>query len=179
MDPTCRGAAKGETTATWSILQGERRLFGPNWAVSILPYIDQQNLFNANTDEPANISRSRRRRADRNGTGRRERILRGRTTLVDTVIPGFLCPSDANNQNFFVNAKRPRWEPQGWAAQVAITASRPGKRITTIASAGKATKVTKNLSGPSGLIASPMMSSNYGTKIQFVTDGMSNTIMAW
>ena len=146
--------------------------FGPNWAVSILPYIDQSNLFNANSPNlqtfpgvvigvptgtpPAGV----------NG-------LTWRTTLVDAVIPAFLCPSDAYNQNFYINANVPGGA-QGWArGNYGVTAAQEDYDHV----AGGATKTTSKLGGPSGLIASAMMSSNYGAKIQFVTDGMSNTIM--
>ena len=123
--------------------------FGPNWAVSILPYIDQQNLYNANLPNlqtfpgvvvgvptgspPAGV----------NG-------LTWRSTLVDSVIPGFLCPSDAFNQQFFVNANVPGGVMMGEGGDgYGVTAAQEDYDHV----AGGATKVTKNLSGPSGLIA--------------------------
>ncbi|HEY3963490.1 MAG TPA: DUF1559 domain-containing protein [Planctomycetaceae bacterium] len=146
--------------------------FGPNWAVSILPYIDQQNLYNTNSTNlqtfPGVVIGVPTGSPPSGVNG-----LTWRSTLVDTVIPAFLCPSDANNQNFFVNAKVPGGA-QGWArGNYGVTAGQEDYDHV----AGGATKLTKNLSGPSGFIASPMMSSNYGATIQFITDGMSNTMM--
>jgi prepilin-type N-terminal cleavage/methylation domain-containing protein len=149
--------------------------FGPNWAVAILPFIDQQNLYDANSANlqtfpgisPVPLSK-KTTPAGVNG-------FTWRTTLVDTVIPVYQCPSDANNQSFFVNAAVPGGV-NGWArGNYGVVAGYEDYDHV----AGGATYNT-SAAGPiaaAGMISSPMMSSNYGAKIAEIKDGMSNTFM--
>jgi hypothetical protein len=145
--------------------------FGPNWAVALLPFIEQQGLYNANltnlnafpgvfvgvptNTEPAGV----------NGLAWR--------SFVDQRIPVYTCPTDGNNLNFFVNPAVPG-APQGWArGNYGVTAGYEDYDHV----AGGAIYKTSSKGVAKGLTSSPMMSSNYGCKIADVMDGTSNTIM--
>ena len=145
--------------------------FGPNWAVALLPYIDQQGLYDSNQ---ANLKTFP-------GvfigvpTGTPPAGVDGLTwrSLVDQTIPVYSCPSDGNNLSFYVNANVPGGA-KGWArGNYGVTAGYEDYDHV----AGGATKVTSTKGVAKGLTSSPMMSSNYGARIADILDGTSNTMM--
>ncbi len=67
-------------------------LFGPNWAIAILPYIDQQNLYNVNQPNlqtyPGVFVGVPTNTAPPGANG-----LTWRLTIVDQTVPGYVCPT--------------------------------------------------------------------------------------
>jgi prepilin-type N-terminal cleavage/methylation domain-containing protein/prepilin-type processing-associated H-X9-DG protein len=150
--------------------------FGPNWAVAILPWIEQVGLYQANyanlqtypgvfVGVPTNTPP-----AGVNG-------LTWRTTLVDQRIPLYLCPSDANNNsaNNYNNPAVPGgvngWARGNYGATAGYDDYDHVARGAIIASA------KSNVAGAAGLVSSPVMSSSYGARIAEISDGTSNVNM--
>lgn len=147
--------------------------FGPNWAIAILPFIEQNTLYNANYANlqtfpgvfigiPTNTPP-----AGVNGLTWR--------AFVGTTIPVYLCPSDAYNQAVYSNPAVPDGGV-GWArGNYGVTA---GYEDYDHVAGGATFKSSKsNVAGKAGMVSSAMMSSNYGAKIADILDGPSNTIM--
>ncbi len=145
--------------------------FGPNWAVTLLPYIEQNNLFTqANVQSfpgvPYTVGAN-----PPSGVSMAWAVVRG------TTVKPYLCPSDSNNQQ--------QWNPvtniggfglTGWArGNYGVTAGYEDYDHVS----GGATKVTTAAGIPKsfGMVSSPVMAANYGARILEITDGTSNTIM--
>jgi prepilin-type N-terminal cleavage/methylation domain-containing protein/prepilin-type processing-associated H-X9-DG protein len=150
--------------------------FGPNWAVAILPWVEQATLYQANYanlqtfpgviigvptgNPPAGV----------NG-------LTWRTTLVDQRIPLYLCPSDANNNsgNNYNNPAVPGGV-NGWArGNYGVTCGYDDYDHHAGGTNFKSAK--SNVAGAAGLVSSAVMASNYGARIAEITDGTSNVNM--
>jgi prepilin-type N-terminal cleavage/methylation domain-containing protein/prepilin-type processing-associated H-X9-DG protein len=143
--------------------------FGPNWAVLILPFIEQNNLYTvgnvmsfpgvayvpgSNADPGANMSWR---------------------VIVGTKLKVYLCPSDGNSNNNYLNASVPG-SPTGWArGNYGVTAGYDD--YDHVAGGAVFTTSKKNACGAAGLVSSPVMSSNYGTSLTSITDGTSQTAM--
>ena len=140
--------------------------FGPNWAVLILPFIEQQNLYSVanvmsfpgvpvvqnNVDPGANMSWR---------------------VIVGTSLKVYLCPTDPNNRMNFLNPSVPG-TATGWArGNYGVNAGYEDYDHV----AGGATYNTskKNACGAAGLFSSAVMSANYGARLTDITDGTSNT----
>jgi prepilin-type N-terminal cleavage/methylation domain-containing protein/prepilin-type processing-associated H-X9-DG protein len=152
--------------------------FGPNWAIMILPYLEQEALYkqsNASaypgfTPVPS----------DKKGN-----IVIGMPFVLDwmsiagTELPVFMCPSDAYNQSSLYNdpTTGPIGGPaNGWArGNYGVTAGYEDYDHQN----GGASYQTSQAGIPqqNGMISSPMMSANYGARFAEVLDGLSNTIM--
>jgi prepilin-type N-terminal cleavage/methylation domain-containing protein/prepilin-type processing-associated H-X9-DG protein len=157
--------------------------FGPNWAVLLLPYIEQDNLYrqsNASTYPgfspiphlpnanaiPASVY------AQFNNSWR---SVRGATVKT------YLCPSDPNNQTPYndpVAVARNTAPPElGWAR--GNYAANAGFDDYDHVNGGAS--YTSSAGGTGwplfNVVSSPVMSSNYGSKITDISDGTSNTIM--
>jgi prepilin-type N-terminal cleavage/methylation domain-containing protein len=146
--------------------------FGPNWAVLILPYIEQDNLYRqANVTSFPGVPISTPTGSPPpgvNGTGWR--------TIVATAVKTYLCPSDGNNRKPFLNPAVPG-TPEGWArGNYGVTAGYDDYDHVAGGAVFKSSK--KNVAGAAGLVSSPVMSSNYGAALTDITDCTSNTIMA-
>ena len=148
--------------------------FGPNWAVAILPFVEQNGLYQANyanlqTFPGAFIGTP---------TGKPPAGVNGltwRTTLVDQKIPVYRCPSDAYNNDNYVNPAVPGGV-SGWArGNYGVTAGYDDYDHVAGGAVFKSAK--SNVAGAAGLMSSPVMSSNYGAKIAEITDGTSNVNM--
>src|SRR5579864_7280519 len=89
-------------------------LFGPNWAVAILPFMEQQGLYDS-----ANLrSYCAAFVPPPDGTGTAPSGVDGlpwRLGLVATKIPAYLCPSDAYNALAFFNPNVPGDNDGTWA----------------------------------------------------------------
>ncbi|MDB5335510.1 MAG: hypothetical protein JWN70_1129 [Planctomycetaceae bacterium] len=143
--------------------------FGPNWAVKLLPYIEQTALYtSSNLDSfpgvivgtpigtpPGGV----------NGNG-----WRG---LVGNRIATMLCPSDANNQTPFFSASVPG-TATGWAR--GNYGAVAGYEDYDHVAGGAVYKSSKNPTKAAGLSSSAVMSSNYGAKLAEILDGTSNTM---
>jgi prepilin-type N-terminal cleavage/methylation domain-containing protein/prepilin-type processing-associated H-X9-DG protein len=142
--------------------------FGPNWAVLLLPFIDQGPLYGqANVAAYPGIP-----------------ITIGTTPAYATVnnswrsvggvdLAVFQCPSDgANRQHYTDPSSNPANPGVGWArGNYGVTASFQDYDHM----AWGRTRAT-NVLGTS-ILASPMMAANYGARFAEVTDGLTNTIM--
>lgn len=143
--------------------------FGPNWAVLILPYIEQSSLYQlANvTSFPGVVISS--------PNGHPPSGVDGLTwrSVVGTRMPAFLCPSDAFNANNFVSASVPG-VTGGWArGNYGVTAGY--EDYDHVAGGASYKSSSSNVAGKAGLNSSPVMSSNFGSRFAAITDGLSNT----
>jgi prepilin-type N-terminal cleavage/methylation domain-containing protein len=129
--------------------------FGPNWAVLILPYMEQGNLFNLYQNNVKNYLLS-------NGADQSWRNIRTQS------IPIFLCPSDTSPTTpFALNGGN-------WARGNYAACAGPGWLYQTVG--GNSTRVSyQGKSYSSGGI----MGVNYGDNLAALTteDGSSSTIM--
>jgi prepilin-type N-terminal cleavage/methylation domain-containing protein/prepilin-type processing-associated H-X9-DG protein len=138
--------------------------FGPNWAVTILPFIEQDNLYkasNASSYPGVPIAQGVR------PTNTNQQWL----SIVATDLKVYLCPSDAYNRVHYMD---PTVVPGEWArGNYGATA---GYEDYDHVANGFIKRTTQK--GPiKGVSSSPMFSANYGAKIAEVLDGLSNTIM--
>jgi prepilin-type N-terminal cleavage/methylation domain-containing protein/prepilin-type processing-associated H-X9-DG protein len=156
---------------------GARNPFGPNWAVIILPYIEQGPLYQqSNASAYPGVSPVPSDTSGATVTGMPFNLTW--LTIVGTSIPTYLCPSDPNNQQPYNDpASGPLGGPAtGWArGNYGATAGyedydhqNGGASYTT-----KAAGIPKQ----NGMVSSPVMACNYGAKLLDITDGTSNTIM--
>jgi prepilin-type N-terminal cleavage/methylation domain-containing protein/prepilin-type processing-associated H-X9-DG protein len=137
--------------------------FGPNWAVLLLPYIEQDNLYNLGNpmSYPGVPIVQGAAPTGANQTWR---------SIVATDIKTFLCPSDGNNSQHYAD---PMVSPGNWArGNYGVTAGWEDYDHV----ANGATKTTTSAGVMKGFVSSPMMSANYGARFAEVTDGLSNTI---
>jgi prepilin-type N-terminal cleavage/methylation domain-containing protein/prepilin-type processing-associated H-X9-DG protein len=151
--------------------------FGPNWAVLILPYIEQGPLYTqSNASAYPGVSPVP---SDTNGS-----VVTGMgfnltwLSIVGTNVPTFLCPSDPNNSKPYLDpATGPLGGPAtGWArGNYGVTAGYEDYDHQN----GGATYTTSAAGIPkqNGMVSSPVMSCNYGARLLEITDGTSNTIM--
>ncbi|QJW94492.1 DUF1559 domain-containing protein [Frigoriglobus tundricola] len=146
--------------------------FGPNWAVTLLPYIEQNNLFTqANVQSFPGVAYTIGQDPPPSNASMAWAVVRG------TKVKPYLCPSDSNNQQ--------PWNPTsniggngltGWArGNYGVTAGYEDYDHVS----GGATYTTSKAGIPKsfGMVSSPVMAANYGAKILDITDGTSNTIM--
>jgi prepilin-type N-terminal cleavage/methylation domain-containing protein/prepilin-type processing-associated H-X9-DG protein len=141
--------------------------FGPNWAVLLLPYVEQQGMY----DQAAPMSYpgvpitigSRPSNANQNW-----RILRNVEVKV------YQCPSDGfRKQHYNDSSGAPT--PADWArGNYGATAA--WEDYDHVANGN--TQLTSSAGVMKGFTASPLMSANYGARLAEVTDGLSNTIAA-
>ncbi|HEX4588749.1 MAG TPA: DUF1559 domain-containing protein [Gemmataceae bacterium] len=142
--------------------------FGPNWAVLVLPFIEQDALFrqsNASaypgvTIVPGTVP---------TGTDQSWRAIR------NVEVKTYLCPSDANNTQHWNNPAATSTPEVDWArGNYGVTAA---FQDVDHMSNGSTYNTRNSIPGYPLVVASPMMSGNYGAKIADVADGSSNTIM--
>ena len=150
--------------------------FGPNWAVNLLPYIEQTNLYNqANTPSypglPVAPAKAKPSAAGYNLSWMQ---------IAGTKVKTYTCPSDPNTGTNFVSANpnfAARQGPAGgWArGNYGVTA---GYEDYDHVEGGNVYSSSKgNVAGMNGMVSSAMMSANYGAAIAEVTDGTSQTAM--
>jgi len=120
--------------------------FGPNWAVHILPNMEQAPLYNQYAASITAFTAT-------NGADQSWRNIRG------TVIPTYLCPSDANGQNVNFALNGGGWARGNYAANAG------GGWICDSVNG----RATDNIRG--GIIVI-----NGLIKMTDVTDGLSNTV---
>lgn len=147
--------------------------FGPNWAVLILPYIEQQALYDqANPRSYPGLAPVPLKKSA---------LIPGMNTSWQVVraspVPVYQCPVDANNQTAYNNPNTfsDPAAPVGWArGNYGVTA---GWEDYDHVNGG--TTMTTTSKGPlKGYVSSPVMSANYSARMTDITDGSSNTIMA-
>jgi prepilin-type processing-associated H-X9-DG protein len=141
---------------------GAANPFGPNWAIFLLPYIEQQNLYNqANPSSypgTANL-------ANLTSYNVSWRQVRGAT------IKTYLCPSDSG-------ADIPFTDPNG-APPEANWARGNYACSSGTADTDHHINGSNGISFPPfpGLSKGPVMSINFGCRIAGITDGTSNTFL--
>ncbi len=171
--------------------------FGPNWAIMILPYIEQQSLFNSSNvagypgwagpySDPAAQSAPNASKYNMDWCN---------TTVRTTRLGVFVCPTDSNNQNgaFFYDqtayssnpAQAPK-DPQSggpllnWARgnYASVNGSSDiDHEVNGFAGDDYFIAPYNNYAAKIGVPHVGMIGANYGKKIAEVTDGLSNTAM--
>jgi prepilin-type processing-associated H-X9-DG protein/prepilin-type N-terminal cleavage/methylation domain-containing protein len=136
--------------------------FGPNWAVFILPYIEQQALYQqANPSSYPGTTNF----ANPAGYNISWRVIRG------AKVKGFICPSDTGHEVLFTDPSgapvQGDWARGNYAASDA---------------AGDADHHIGGNPNPSedpleGINKGPVMAINYGARLADITDGTANTFM--
>jgi len=121
--------------------------FGPNWAVYILPYVEQKGLYDQFSASIDNFKTS-------NGTDQSWRGLRGNK------IPVYLCPSDSTGQDTLFSLNGGGWARGNYAANTG-----GGWICDSVAS-----RSTDGFRGGVLVI-------NGGLRMNDITDGTSNTVM--
>ena len=154
----------------WKIVQDKddfmdfTKPFGPNWAVLLLPFLEQSTLY-AQAD-PSSYPGV----AVVQGTVPTNAVQTWRS-IVATDVKFFRCPSDANNSQHYND---PIVSPGNWArGNYGATAG--WEDYDHVANGG--TKTTTQAGPIKGFVSSAMMSANYGARFAEVLDGLSNTIM--
>jgi prepilin-type N-terminal cleavage/methylation domain-containing protein/prepilin-type processing-associated H-X9-DG protein len=141
--------------------------FGPNWAVLILPYIEQDNLFKL-----ANVQSYLASGFTMGTTPAYGSVNNSWRSVGSVDIKTFQCPSDQFNKQHYTDARSNPASGAGWArGNYGVTAT--AQDYDHVAW-GRTKKYT--LLG-TVIVASPMMSANYGARVMEVSDGTANTIM--
>src|SRR5205823_1751744 len=130
--------------------------FGPNWAVLILPYIEQDPLYrqsNAAAYPGVPITRT----ITPTNTNQAWRSIR------NVNVATYLCPSDPNNTEHWNNPLATSTPEVDWArGNYGVTAAFQDVDHT---SNGSEYNTNKTIPGYPLVVASPMMSGNYGSRI--------------
>jgi prepilin-type N-terminal cleavage/methylation domain-containing protein/prepilin-type processing-associated H-X9-DG protein len=142
------------------------RPFGPNWAVLLLPFIEQNALYNqanptAYPGVPVTVG------APPANANQNWRSVRN----VDVKV--YLCPSDPYNRQHYNDPAGGPAEKDWARGNYGVTAG--WEDYDHVANGG--TKVTSQAGVMKGFASSPVMSANYGARFTDITDGTSNTIM--
>ena len=181
------------TQATDSLVSDQTEPFGPNWAVTILPYIEQAALYNAanvgsypgiSPIPPPVFNKKGEVTAAMNPTS--YNMSWASQTLISTRLSVFVCPTDSNNQSgafFFTTGDASKYSSY-------IPGSGAGVQLINWArgnygSIQGATDADHTVNGYDGTTSDPfpggsktgMIGANYGLRISEVTDGLSNTAM--
>jgi prepilin-type N-terminal cleavage/methylation domain-containing protein/prepilin-type processing-associated H-X9-DG protein len=184
-EPFVNGLTTNQVSDT--LVSDVREPFGPNWAVMILPYMDQQPLYNASnvTGYPGWAAYSTPNVNTAPGATMYN-LDWANTTLRTTSLATFVCPSDPNNTpgNMFYQASDyqnyPDFPPFQNAGFVALNWARGNYGAVQGATDGDNTvngqPGTTHQPYP-GLTKRGMIGANFGSRIAEVTDGLSNTGM--
>jgi prepilin-type N-terminal cleavage/methylation domain-containing protein/prepilin-type processing-associated H-X9-DG protein len=151
--------------------------FGPNWAVVLLPFIEQNNLYNQSgasgypgfspvpSDKKGNIVVTLPFNLSWMAIG-------------GTPVKTYLCPSDPYNQMPYLDPTTgPIGGPAtGWArGNYGVTC---GYEDYDHQNGGASYKTSAaGIPQQNGMVSSPVMATNYGARITEIIDGTSNTIM--
>lgn len=180
----------GLTGATGSDALGSDQTepFGPNWAVMILPFLEQQSLYNTSNvvGYPGWLGTYAVPNATSAVNPGSYNMDWANSTLRSTRLNVFVCPTDSKNDtsnNFFSTSDASAY------SQYAPKDQRTGAILTNWARGNYgavqgATDPDHMISGDDGAGAQPfkglpkvgMMGLNFGSTIASVTDGLSNTL---
>jgi prepilin-type N-terminal cleavage/methylation domain-containing protein/prepilin-type processing-associated H-X9-DG protein len=142
--------------------------FGPNWAVMLLPFIEQDNLYKQSNavGYPGVAITVGVNPTNANQTWR---------LIANTEVKVYQCPSEPSIRQHFSDPNVPTSSSgSDWArGSYGVTAG--WEDYDHVANGGQ--KTTTQTGVMKGFVASPMMSANYGCRLTDVTDGLSNTIM--
>jgi prepilin-type N-terminal cleavage/methylation domain-containing protein len=158
-----------------------RMPFGPNWAIYLLPHIEQGPLYNlANpTSYPGvavvpNVSSFK-------GVAVLSNLNNSWRLIGGTVVPVYQCPSDPNNQTMYndvavVSAFVTVGPPGGNWARGNYGCMSGFDDFDHVAN-GASFNSGNNGTLLRGVPVGPIFAANYGARITDITDGTSNTIM--
>ena len=130
--------------------------FGPNWAVYLLPYVEQENLY-----AQANVGDYLAGYA----SGDAARRDRWRTVVKNVTIPLYLCPSDVGRDTPFVGYQN---APGPWARGNYAANAGPGWWQMSYKGG-----YYQEAYGTTG----PVMGIDFGARLNDIPDGTSNTIL--
>jgi len=175
-------------TASDTLVSDVQEPFGPNWAVMILPYLEQQTLYNASNviGYPGWAGPYSVPNVDSAPNASAYNLDWANSTLRSTSLKAFVCPSDPNNtpSNNFYQASDftayPDFPPMANAGAPKLNWARGNYGAIQ-----GATDSDNLVNGNTGLGHQPyppatkrgMMGANFGSRIAEVTDGLSNTAM--
>jgi prepilin-type N-terminal cleavage/methylation domain-containing protein/prepilin-type processing-associated H-X9-DG protein len=176
--------------ASDSLVSDQTEPFGPNWAVMILPYLEQSVLYNASNVAGYPGWAGPYAAAPGAGTAPNANLYNmdwACSTLRQTRLAAFVCPSDPNNSNgaqFFTAgdyANYPSFAPMDQRTGTPLIGWARGN----YGSNQGGSDADHQVNGDDGLTSSPfkgasktgIMGANYGQTIAAVTDGLSNTMM--
>ena len=161
--------------------------FGPNWAIMILPYIEQPALYNSsNVNGYPGWAAYATPNVNTAPGATMYNLDWANTTVRTTTLNVFVCPSDPYNtpSNMFYQAsdysKFPDYPPFNNAGFVALNWARGNYGAVQGATDGDNTVngYPGTTHAPySGLTKRGMIGVNFGSRIADVTDGLSNTGM--
>ena len=178
------------TQASDSLVADMTEPFGPNWAVMILPYLEQQTLYNNSNvvgypgwDGPYNNPSSPTTTAP---NAKLYNMDWANATLRSTTLNVFICPSDPNNtsSNKFYSASDlanfPEIAPMDQRTNTPLLNWARGN----YGAIQGATDMDNTVNGQGGQSHAPftgatkkgVMGGNYGVRLPEITDGLSNTI---
>jgi len=151
-----------------------RMPFGPNWAVLILPYIEQDNLYKQSNPGSYPGINPVPDAPDFGSVGLLSGINLNWRSIISTKVKAYICPSDDRSDVPYSN---PTLVPGIWArGNYAVTAGFDdydhvggGNNWLSVRKGSPLYKVT----------SSPVFAANYGSKLGQITnlDGTANTIM--
>ncbi len=144
--------------------------FGPNWAILLLPHLEQQNLYaTINLSAYPGVVLTPGSNTNFAAADRSWRVIRG------NAVKTYLCPSDANNSQPYNDTTN--GPPEAFWARGNYAATCGFQDFDHMV--GGAEKSTKNIPGiaPGLCVSSPVMAANYGTTLVKIPDGTSNTAM--
>jgi prepilin-type N-terminal cleavage/methylation domain-containing protein/prepilin-type processing-associated H-X9-DG protein len=143
--------------------------FGPNWAVLILPYLEQDALFRSvNVNAYPGTALTPGSMANFANADRTWRAIRGATVKT------YLCPTDPNNKVPYSDTANgppePTWARGNYGANAGF---QDFDHMTN----GSHYNLTNVPGVEMSIYSSPVMAANYGARIVEISDGTSNTIM--
>lgn len=147
--------------------------FGPNWAVALLPYIDQAALFQSMAPFVVGSPNLQTNVAPAGTDG-----LSWRNGVVGKNIRGYLCPSDSFNNQPYVNSNVPGDANigGGWArGNYGISAGYEDYDHVNFGNRYKSS--SSNLAGKAGMYSSPLAATCFGAKMRDLLDGPSQQLM--
>ena len=148
--------------------------FGPNWAVFLLPYIEQQPLFNA-----ANIGSYPGPNAVYTNSGKTRTgidLSWRSSTVISSVISSYLCPTDKGNIEPFTSLSgkypaEPNWARGNYAANAGATDADHCREGYDSPTAGP------NYAPFTGVSKKGVMGIQYGLDFASISDGTTSTIL--
>jgi prepilin-type N-terminal cleavage/methylation domain-containing protein/prepilin-type processing-associated H-X9-DG protein len=152
--------------------------FGPNWAILLLPFIEQNALY-TQSNAAAYPGFSPVPPDSKGNVVAGLKFNLSWLAIAGNPVKTYLCPSDSFNQQPYLDPTTgPIGGPvTGWArGNYGVTA---GYEDYDHQNLGKSYKTSMaGIPQQNGMVSSPVMSCNYGAKLADITDGTSNTIMA-
>ena len=151
--------------------------FGPNWAVLILPYIEQAPLYES-------VAVSVQNYMSTSGEA-------GWRSLSNVSLSIFTCPSDVNPRTSFgPDGKGNSWARGNYGANAgpgiySTQADDPYGDHTLTVPTGSPVQANFIMCANNGdypssvqpMLMAPVMSANFGARVPDITDGMSNTVL--